>query len=155
MSAYIGSSKNLKNLKDAVSGVSRLPYIGGNLFTPTCLSPLTLLTSVHWGRHLHVFGLTSEVTVVGAPIILTMGYHGPPADLLYPGVCASRAFPGLCSACHHERAKAKNRRSLGQRPRRWGDACLPGKLTESLLSFHVHSRMLTRRVDASRGRRRP
>jgi len=33
------------------------------------------------------FGLTSEVSVVGAHMSLTMGYHGPSADLLYTGVC--------------------------------------------------------------------
>jgi len=58
-------------------------YIGGNLYTPTCLFPLTLLRPVHWGRPLHVFGLTSEVSVVGASMSLTMGYHyEPSADLL-------------------------------------------------------------------------
>ena len=57
------------------------------LYTSTCLSPLTLLTPVHWGKPLHLIGLTSEVSVVGAPVSLTMGYHyGPSADLLYP-VC--------------------------------------------------------------------
>ena len=33
------------------------------------------------------FGLKSEVSVVGACMSLTMGYHGPSADWLYPGVC--------------------------------------------------------------------
>ena len=64
--------------------VSRLLYIGGNLYTPTCLSSLTLLTSVHWGKPLHVFYSTFEIVVVGARMGLTMGYHGPSADLLYP-----------------------------------------------------------------------
>ena len=64
--------------------------IGGNIFTPTCLSPSILLTSVHWGKPLHVFGLTSEVSVVGARMSLTMGYHyGPSADLLVL-VCVRR-----------------------------------------------------------------
>ena len=40
-------------------------------------------------RHLHVFGLTSEVSVVGTHMSLTMGYHGPSADLLYSGVCVT------------------------------------------------------------------
>ena len=53
MSACVGSSKNL------------------------------LLTSVHWGKPLHMFGWTSEVSVIGASRSLTMGYHyGPSADLL-------------------------------------------------------------------------
>ena len=36
--------------------------IGGNLVKRTCLSSSNLLTSVHWGKPLHVFGLTSEVS---------------------------------------------------------------------------------------------
>jgi len=31
-----------------------------------------------------VFGLTSEISVVGAPVSLTMGCHGPSADLFDP-----------------------------------------------------------------------
>ena len=31
--------------------------------------------------------LTCHVSVVGAHMSLTMGYHGPSANLLYPGVC--------------------------------------------------------------------
>jgi len=43
---------------------------------------LNLLTSIHCGKPLHVFILTSEVSVVGAATSLTMGYHyGPSADL--------------------------------------------------------------------------
>jgi hypothetical protein len=52
--------------------------------------PKGSLTSVHWGKPLHAFGLTSEVSVVRARVSLTMGYHGPSADLLYPGVRASK-----------------------------------------------------------------
>ena len=64
--------------------------LGGTSTHPPVSSPLTLLTSVHWGRPLHVFGLTSEVSLVGAPVSLTMGCHGPAADSLYPeGVCES------------------------------------------------------------------
>ena len=76
-----------------------------------CLTDITssprFPTSVHWGKslrtHLSLFlnfanirtlgrpphGLTSEVSVVGAHESLTTGYHGPSADLLHPGVCAS------------------------------------------------------------------
>jgi len=70
-------------------GLKDLKDIGRNLYTSTCLSPLTLLTPVHWGTPLHLIGLTSEVSVVGAPASLTMGYHfGPSADLIYPeSVC--------------------------------------------------------------------
>jgi len=48
--------------------------------------PLTLLTSVHLGKSLHVLVWTSEVSVVGANMSLTMEYHGLSADLLYPGL---------------------------------------------------------------------
>jgi len=44
------------------------------------------MTCVHLGKSLHIFGLTSEVSVVGAHMSLTMEYHCPSADLLYPGV---------------------------------------------------------------------
>ena len=48
-----------------------------------CELALTLLTSVHRGKPLRLFGLTYEVSVVGASRSLTMGYHyGPSADLL-------------------------------------------------------------------------
>ena len=40
------------------------------------------------------FVLTSEVSVVGAHMSLTLGYHGPSADLLYPGVCERHEPPG-------------------------------------------------------------
>ena len=61
------------------------------------VSPSTLLTSVHWGKPLHVFGLTSEVSVVGAHMSLTMGYHyGPLADLLVL-VCVRHEPPGPSS----------------------------------------------------------
>jgi len=66
VSARGGSLKNLKDLK----------------------------TPVHWGKPLHVFGLTSEVSVVGAHMSLTMGYHGPSADLLCLGVCVRHEPPG-------------------------------------------------------------
>ena len=52
----------------------------------TFLSPLPLLTSLHWGKPLHGSGLTCEESVVGVHMSLTTGYHGPSADLLYPGV---------------------------------------------------------------------
>ena len=61
------------------------------------VSPSNLLTSVHWGKPLHVFGLTPEVSVVGAHMSLTMGYHyGPSADLLVP-VCERHEPPGHSS----------------------------------------------------------
>ena len=46
-------------------------------------------------RLLHVFGLASAVSVVEAHMSLTMGYHGPSDDLLYPGVSASLYLFGL------------------------------------------------------------
>jgi len=64
--------------------------IGGNLYATTCLSPSTLLTSSHWGRPLHVFGLTSEVPVVGAHMSLTMGTMG-----LQP-TCSVSKHSGSC-----------------------------------------------------------
>ena len=39
--------------------------------------------------------LTCHVSVVGAHMSLTMGYHGPSANLLYPGVCESLYLLGL------------------------------------------------------------
>ena len=48
---------------------------------------LTLLTCEHCGQPLDVSGLSSEVSVVRDHMSLTMGYDGPSADLLYPGVC--------------------------------------------------------------------
>jgi len=62
---------------------------GGALHTHLSLS-LNFADFVHWEKPLHVFGLISEVSVVGAPVSLTMEYHGPSADLLYPEcVCES------------------------------------------------------------------
>jgi hypothetical protein len=67
----------------------------GNLYAPTCLSPLTLLTSVHWGKPLNLFGPTYEVSVVADSTSLTMGYHyGPSADLLVV-VCVSAFLFGI------------------------------------------------------------
>ena len=64
---------------------------------PQNLNELKLI-SVHWGKPLRVFGLTSEerelVSVVGSHMSLTMGYHGPSADLLYFGVCVKHEPPG-------------------------------------------------------------
>ena len=59
-----------------------------------CELNLTLLTPVHWGKPLHLFGLTYEVSVVGASRSSTMGYHyGPSADLLVL-VCVRHEPPG-------------------------------------------------------------
>ena len=53
-----------------------------------------MLTFVPWGKPLRVFGLTPEVSVVGASRSLTMGYHyGPSADLLVL-VCVRHEPPG-------------------------------------------------------------
>ena len=40
-------------------------------------------------------GLTSELSVVGASMSITTGYHGPSANLLCPGVCAGLYLFGL------------------------------------------------------------
>ena len=114
MFAYVGLSQNLMDLMgfaaDPVYGRAKcLPMLGSLKSEGPSLSwapskskgpkngriPLTLRTSVHWGRPLHVFGLASEVSVLGTRMSLTMGYHGPSADLLYPGVCASLYLFGL------------------------------------------------------------
>ena len=44
--------------------------------------PERLLTSVHLGKPLHLLGLTSEVSVVRAPMSLKMGYHYGPSVAL-------------------------------------------------------------------------
>ena len=82
------------------------------------LKDLNSAEPVHWGKPLRIhvslfykstdirtlgevstfFYLTSEVSVFGAHTSLTMGYHGPSADLLYPGVCVSLYLFGLTHA---------------------------------------------------------
>ena len=88
---YLGFSHTLHSLSLQVGTPDpEQPTVWGRM----ALQGYLAHKKVHCGKPLHVFGLTSPASVVGAHMSLSMGYHyGPSADLLVL-VCVRHEPPG-------------------------------------------------------------